>query len=229
MIASWALILAPSGAVASFLAPSGLVPSGLGPTLAVGARPVADLLVPAAVMVGLAVLVWPPRARGPGRVARGLLRPDAVGGREHEALTVDDVAGAMVLLAVALRSGCGVIEAIEAVARVSDGAPAADLATVAAAHRWGIDDYSAWAAVDPAWARTEQALRLAARSGVAPSTLLLEGASDLRGHELAALDIAAARVGVRMVLPLGLVFLPAFCLTSVVPLVVALAARVLSE
>ncbi len=141
---------------------------------------------------------------------------------------MDDVAGTMVLLAVALRSGCGVVEAVEEVAAVSVGPAATDLATVAAAHRWGVNDRTAWAAVDPAWARTGDALRLASRAGVAPSALLLDGAADLRDAELAALDVAAARVGVRMVLPLGLTFLPAFCLTSVAPLVIALATQVLT-
>lgn len=203
----------------------------------------------AAGAVALAVLLWPP----PGGVssaahqAAALVDPtgdvmwsgsgssgwsDLPGaltvspGRGE--LDVDDVAGTMVLLAVALRSGCGVVEAIEAVAAVSAGRAAADLATVAAAHRWGVDDRTAWAAVDPAWVRTGDALRLASRAGVAPSALLLDGAADLREAELAALDVAAARVGVRMVLPLGLTFLPAFCLTSVAPLVIALATQVLS-
>ena len=46
--------------------------------------------------------------------------------------------------------------------------------------------------------------------------------------ELERLDVAAARVGVRLVAPLGLVLLPAFCLTTVVPLVMALARGLLN-
>jgi hypothetical protein len=134
----------------------------------------------------------------------------------------------MTLLALALQSGCGVVEAIEHVAGQSPAAPARDLATVAAALRWGISERAAWATVSGAWGRAGQSLRLATRAGVGPSGLLLNGASDLRAAELARLDVDAARVGVRMVLPLGLAFLPAFCLTSVVPVVLALARQVLT-
>jgi len=41
-------------------------------------------------------------------------------------------------------------------------------------------------------------------------------------------ELAAARVGVRLVAPLGLVLLPAFLLTTVVPLVVALGRQMLN-
>ncbi len=50
----------------------------------------------------------------------------------------------------------------------------------------------------------------------------------MRAGELARLDVDSARVAVRMVLPLGLTFLPAFCLTSVIPIVIALARQVLA-
>ena len=41
------------------------------------------------------------------------------------------------------------------------------------------------------------------------------------------LEVATATLGVRIVLPLGLLFLPAFLLTTVVPIVLALARQVL--
>jgi pilus assembly protein TadC len=58
--------------------------------------------------------------------------------------------------------------------------------------------------------------------------LLLRAADDLHLGELERLEVAAAKVAVRLVLPLGLVLLPAFVLTTVVPIVVALARQVLS-
>jgi pilus assembly protein TadC len=73
------------------------------------------------------------------------------------------------------------------------------------------------------------ALRLARAAGVAPSSLLLTGADDLRSNRLAAIDVAAARLGVRLVVPLGVAFLPAFVLTTIVPVVLALARRVLAS
>lgn len=135
----------------------------------------------------------------------------------------------MVLLAVALQSGCGVVEAIEHVADVAPPVPAAELAIVAAALRWGLDEDWAWAEVDPRWSRSAMALRLAREAGVAPSSLLLSGADDLRSHRLAAIDAAGARLGVRLVVPLGVAFLPAFVLTTIVPVVLALARQVLAS
>jgi pilus assembly protein TadC len=120
-----------------------------------------------------------------------------------------------------------VVEAIEEVAGVCKTRAGQDLAVVAAALRWGVDDAQAWSVVDNLWSRTALALRLAAASGAPPSGLLLSGAEDLRTRERAAVDEAAARVGVRLVLPLGLTFLPAFVLSTIVPVVVALSRQVL--
>ncbi len=135
----------------------------------------------------------------------------------------------MALLAVALSSGCGLVEAIEQVARQCPGSVGHQLGTVAAALRWGVDERAAWGAVDPSWRHAGQAMRLATRAGVPPSALLMQSAADLRATELSRLDVEAARVGVRMVLPLGLAFLPAFCLTSVIPIILALAQQVLGS
>ena len=142
--------------------------------------------------------------------------------------TSEEVAGAMVLLAVALQSGRGVVEAIEQVAEVAPQASAVELSVVAAAWRWGVPEDQAWAEVDPRWSRTAMALRLAREAGIAPSSLLLTGAADLREARLAAIDVAAARLGVRLVVPLGVAFLPAFVLTTIVPVVLALARQVLA-
>jgi hypothetical protein len=92
-----------------------------------------------------------------------------------------------------------------------------------------VTEEQAWAEADPRWARTALALRLAREAGVAPSSLLLTGADDLRSNRLAALDVAAARLGVRLVIPLGVAFLPAFVLTTIVPVVLALAGQVLAS
>lgn len=143
--------------------------------------------------------------------------------------TTDEIAASMVLLAVALQSGCGVVEAVEEVADIGTDPAARQLGVVAAAWRWGVSDQEAWSVVDARWSRVELSLRLAAKSGVAPSSLLLEGADDLWSARLADLDIAAARVAVRLVLPLGAAFLPAFVLTTVVPVVLALTRQVLAS
>ena len=142
--------------------------------------------------------------------------------------TSDDVAASMVLFAVALQSGCGVVEAIEQVALVAAPLAGAELSVVAAALRWGVSEDEAWREVSAAWARTAMALRLAREAGMAPSSLLLSGSEDLRSSRLAEVDVAAARLGVHLVVPLGVAFLPAFVLTTIVPVVLALARQVLA-
>ena len=133
----------------------------------------------------------------------------------------------MDLLALVAASGRGVLEAMDRVSAVSPSRVSADLASVVAAQGWGLPPPDAWALVGPVWEPAAAALALATTAGVAPSAILTRGAADIRFAHAEALDLAAARLGVRLVLPLGLAFLPAFVLLTVVPLVLALAAQLL--
>ena len=183
----------------------------------------------------------PPRggaaADRPGHDAVGDFanRDDANGGdaaaRDAAAREVPavEVADAVDLLALALHGGAGLVEAIEAVASRLDGPLGAHLHTVAAAERWGVGTVAAWASVPSAWQPAARALRMAATAGIAPAELLSRAADDIRDAEEQRLDVATARLGIRVVLPLGLLFLPAFVLTTVVPIVLALAAQVLGR
>ncbi|GAA1241679.1 type II secretion system F family protein [Oryzihumus leptocrescens] len=176
-----------------------------------------------AVLVTLAVLlVSAPAPRLPLRTA---LPERAL--RAAPPLTMPDVADTLDLLALALRGGAGIVQAIDAVAdRV--GPPAADqLRRVSAALRWGVEDSRAWSAVPAAWQPAARALHMAATAGAAPADLLHMAAGDLRRAEAARLEVAASRLGARVVLPLGLAFLPAFALTTVAPVVLALTHQVL--
>ena len=139
------------------------------------------------------------------------------------------VAAALVLLALAFRSGLPTWQVLDTVAEQSPDDVAIDLRQVAAALRWGADEQEAWASVDPAWAPAARAVSIAHRAGIAPAALLLKAADDTRRADLERLELAAAQVGVRLVLPLGLVLLPAFCLTTVVPLIVSLGRRLLTS
>ena len=177
----------------------------------------------AAVLVALAVLLvaapappLPLQSRAPGPVVR-----------PAPPLTMPDVSDTLDLLALALRGGAGIVQAIDAVAdRV--GPPASDqLRRVSAALRWGVEDSRAWSAVPAAWQPAARALHLAATAGAAPADLLHLAAGDLRRTEAARLEVAASRLGARVVLPLGLAFLPAFALTTVAPVVLALTHQVL--
>jgi hypothetical protein len=158
-------------------------------------------------------------ASGAGAGARGV----------RSVVPVAEVAGVIDLLALTLRSGVGLVEAMEAVATRVGGPLGLHLRTVAAAGRWGVEDATAWASVPATWQPAARALRMAASAGVPPADALVGAANEVRRVEQQRLEVATATLGVRIVLPLGLAFLPAFILTTVVPVVLALAQQVLSS
>ncbi|MEI2732973.1 MAG: type II secretion system F family protein [Dermatophilaceae bacterium] len=196
-----------------------------------------------ALLVTLAVLFWPTAATrlgelrgdvpGPASGEAGEVGASRLGargvrgaGRSSAAprtVAPDEIAVVMDLIAAACRSGRGVDRALRLVGEVSTDPVRADLARVTAALAWGVDAATAWAQAGPKWQSVARTLGLAARAGVAPADALTRAADDLRAEQAQALDVAAARLGVVMVVPLGLAFLPAFVLLTVVPVVIALA------
>ena len=192
--------------------------------------------VAAALLVATAVLVLPGRpeggeGQGDESDDEGRSRPHLAPGRDGRSLSAcdpDEVASALALLALAYRTGLPTWQVLIAVAQTSTDPVAADLRQVATALQWGASETEAWAAVGPAWAAAARVVSLAHAGGVPPGPLLTAASDDLHRAELDRLEVAAAQVGVRLVAPLGLVLLPAFCLTTVVPLVVALGSQLLA-
>ena len=185
-------------------------------------------------LTAAAVLAWPRpfpvSVLTQGRVRSGEDRSGAATvepGVSRTAVPVAEVAGVIELLALTLRGGVGLVEAMEAVAARVGGPLGMHLLTVAAAGRWGVPEATAWASVPSAWQPAARALRMAASAGVPPADALVGAANGVRRTEQQRLEVATATLGVRIVLPLGLVFLPAFILTTVVPVVLALARQVL--
>ncbi|GAB98240.1 Flp pilus assembly protein TadB [Kineosphaera limosa] len=173
----------------------------------------------AGLAVALAVLLLP------GRRWRSALpvppaAPPSVGA------PVVQIADSIELIALAMRSGCGIVEALDLVSDQLDDITGVHLRTVCAALRWGMSEEEAWGAVPPDWAPAAQALSLAAGAGVAPGDLLRAAAADVRRREEHRIEAATERMGVKVVLPLGLTFLPAFILTAVIPLVLALTSQI---
>lgn len=183
----------------------------------------------AALAIAVAIVLWPSRSSPPG-TARGkeASRVGRGGRRSSTTPSADELAVIADLLALVLRSGVGIAEGIALVAEELDGEPAAALATVSAGHAWGLPDEAVWGALPDCWAPIERALRLSREAGSAPAAALATAAEDLRAGERHRLDMATARLGVTIVLPLGLAFLPAFLLTTVVPVVIALTGDVLT-
>ena len=91
---------------------------------------------------------------------------------------------------------------------------------------WGLDEEWAWARWTGGRAQQWRCdWRGRRRSAVVAAPL---GADDLRSNRLAEIDVAAARLGVRLVVP-GCRVPAAFVLTTIVPVVLALARQVLAS
>jgi len=170
----------------------------------------------AALLMALAVLVWP-GVRGAG--VSSAVQPEAA---PAGPATVEEAATALGLVAAALRSGVGAVEALEAVAAVDAGPAGRELAVVAAAHRWGRPPDEAWAEVGPGWGAARVAWHAAHTAGAAPAGLLAAAAGRMRAEESRRVEAAVHRAGVLLVLPLGACFLPGFVATTVAPVVLHL-------
>lgn len=173
------------------------------------------LLAPA--LAAAAVLVWPrrPPAWRPGGGRTGLVDTGP-------AAEVDLVAEGLDLMSLALLGGGSLAAAATGAGAVLPGELGEELVSVGRALDRGEDVRSAWDLVGERWRPARQALELAAVAGVAPGEALGRAAADLRQDAVARVEVAAARLGVALVVPLGLAFLPAFVLTTIVPLLMAL-------
>ncbi len=194
-------------------AAAGCVGSGLAIALLVGGA--------AGVIVGLGtvlVLGWAVRRWEPPAHRRELRRAGT------------DLPVAADLLAAALRAGAPTEQATRVVGAALGGPMGRRLVACA-------EELSAGSAPAVAWRNLDDVLgahrlvRSAVRSadsGAAFSGALAGAADDLRLDRSARAEAKARQVGVLVVLPLGLCFLPAFVLTGVVPVVVAVLGDVLA-
>ena len=104
---------------------------------------------------------------------------------------------------------------------------------IAAALATGLPVHEAWTEVvdrlpavglraGPGLEEVAVALELAADTGMAPAALVRSAAEQRRRSDVAQRVAAARRLGVLVVLPMGLCLLPAFVVLTVVPVVLAL-------
>jgi tight adherence protein B len=135
----------------------------------------------------------------------------------------------MDLVAAALVAGLPEPQAVAAAAEVCGSGVQARLAQPLDAWRLGIPAEQAWARVDPAFAPMGRSLVLAERTGASAAVVLTAAASDARSARQRRALVAARRLGVQLVLPLGLTTLPAFVMWGVVPVVLGLAEQLLVE
>ena len=207
---------------------------------------VSVLLLVASLPAAGAVLVWPgrptvqwaphpraPRSHHPSRTGASGDRARRRGGSRarwwRRGRSTTHAPGALVpdameLMALALSGGCSVGTAARTACRTLPEPFAGQLASVAEALLRGGDTDGAWREAGTHWAPARRCLDLAEVAGVAPADALVRAAQDLRRDAVVDVEVASARLGVRLVLPLGFAYLPAFVLTTIVPLVIALTA-----
>ncbi|WP_197024657.1 type II secretion system F family protein [Cellulomonas sp. KRMCY2] len=138
-----------------------------------------------------------------------------------------DVAVALDLLDAACAAGVSVPRALTAVGHAIGGERGASLVDVAVALGLGAPWPEAWEAGHPALRALGEALRPSWEDGVAPASGLRAAAEAVRRDRHARALEAAGRLGVRLVLPLGLCYLPAFVLVGLVPVLLSMAAGAL--
>ena len=166
-----------------------------------------------------------PRGRGPHPSASG--EPRARAGRGRSAVVGIDSALLLDVVDAALAAGAPIPRALQAVGELLGGATGGALVRAGGALVLGASWSAAWAGSPPAARDLADGLEPAWTSGVAPGPALRARAARVRAERRSRTRAAAATLGVHLVLPLGLCFLPAFVLLGLVPLVLSLATGLL--
>ncbi|WP_425955237.1 type II secretion system F family protein [Xylanimonas sp. McL0601] len=139
-----------------------------------------------------------------------------------------DVTVLLELIGAALSAGAGVPRALQATGDAVGGVDGMALRGVAASLRLGAPWTEAWGGAPARLAVVGRGLRPAWEEGAAPGAALRAAGDELRRARRDAARTAAARLGVRLVLPLGACFLPAFVLVGLAPVLLALGVDLLT-
>jgi len=205
-----------------------------------GAATAAEAAWTVVAAVLLAVLPWwLARGAADRRVARLALDGRAPSHADGPGADPVDVPVVLELLGAALRAGAGVPRALEATGAAlagamppgASGSRSADgvaLRAAADALRLGADWDGAWRDAPDRLGPAHRALRGAWTDGASPTGALRAAGEELLRARRAAARTAAARLAVRLVLPLGACYLPAFVLIGLVPVLLALGVDLLS-
>jgi len=163
-----------------------------------------------------AVAAWSLPRPGPVRDGRDRRR-------RRRARTGDlDPAVLLDLLEAALASGASVPGALLALGAAVEPDPAGrHLQRAGTALQLGASWPEAWHACPPALAAVADTLVPAWLDGVDPCPLVRQAAAGIRARRRRDAREAAARLSARLVLPLGLCFLPAFVLLAMLPVLLS--------
>lgn len=138
-----------------------------------------------------------------------------------------DVGFVLDLLDVAIGAGASVPRALAVVGEAVGGVRGTALGAVASALLLGASWHAAWAGAPAGLGDVERALGPSWTGGAAPGPALRARVEQLRRERRTRVRAAAGALGVRLVLPLGLCFLPAFLLLGLAPMLLGLAAGLL--
>ncbi|MBO3723536.1 hypothetical protein J5X07_00565 [Actinomyces bowdenii] len=201
---------------------AGLPPVGLALGALVGADP-AHLLLDGAWGSALGVVGVVLMIVGHRVTARLVRAATASADRVDEALVLD-------LAAASLRAGASVPGLLVALGRALEEEP---LAVVGRALLLGAGWEEAWQAPDdPDWrrrrSRLEACLAPGWQDGASPISLLAATAQSLRAGRRSQDEEAAQRLAVRLVLPLGACYLPAFIILGIVPVIASVGLEMLT-
>jgi pilus assembly protein TadC len=126
------------------------------------------------------------------------------------------------LLSAGLCSGVGIPRALDAVGQAIGGNDGTGLRSVGAALVLGVRWDTAWDSAPDRFLRVAAALRPAWVHGAAPREALRVAGAHVIQEAHSQARSAAGRLGVQLVLPLGLCLLPAFILIGLVPVLISL-------
>lgn len=163
-------------------------------------------------------------ATAPARPVRRALRRRVAPAKDGA-----DAALLLDLVAAAMAGGAHPAGALRVVGEAVGGEDGRALRGVADRMALGADEASAWDDAPAALAPLRHALALCAATGAPAARLLTERADDVRRRRQRDQLVAAQRLGVRVVLPLGLCALPGFAAWGVVPVVLGLARDLLGS
>lgn len=170
------------------------------------------------VLLVLAAAPWMLRRSVPapstGVAGRSDRRPAAEDARVDAAVLAD-------ILGAAIQAGASIPASLAALGRAVPGEQGHELQQVAATLRLGGDWSAAWARAGQDLQTLNRALYPSWTDGVAPGGLLRHAAAQIRRRRAEEAREAAARLGVRLVLPMGLCWLPAFVLLGLAPVLLS--------
>jgi pilus assembly protein TadC len=148
--------------------------------------------------------------------------------RRQQARITADLPFAIDLMVACLRAGRPVSGAVEAAAEAVRGPLGERLMWVNGQLRLGARPEAAWSELeaDRCLAALARGMTRAVLSGAPVADVLARLADDARLEARAAATAAARQVGVQVVAPLGLCFLPAFVCIGIIPVVAGLADQV---